>query len=101
MNTTIRTLDALTNIEAGKFEGLIAWYLRETYPHLKGLISTGINDKGKPIACPVDGVKYVAGSPPIYFSVAATTEQQKNLSSKWLGVRNRTGDIEKAAKAFL
>ena len=94
------TSEALAKIEAGKFEQLVAGYLRRQEPELTGLISTGVNEDGETIVCPVDAILYVSGPPPKYISVACTTDIRGKLRGKWLGENTKEGDLPKAAKDF-
>lgn len=94
------TKSALQSIGDGEFETLATWYLRRTNPDLAGLIATGINDEGKPIACRVDGILCVPGSPRRCVAVASTTVERKRLAGKWLGNKEDRGDVEKALEEF-
>lgn len=94
------TKSALQSIGDGEFETLATWYLRRTNPDLAGLIATGINDEGKPIACRVDGILCVPGSPRRCVVVASTTVERKRLAGKWLGNKEDRGDVEKALEEF-
>ncbi len=52
------TADALLRVDAGVFEMLATGYLRRYDPRLGSLITTGINEEGKSIPCPVDAITY-------------------------------------------
>jgi hypothetical protein len=90
------TSQALQNIPDATFELLGAFYLRHRDPQLAGLISTGTNEAGKPIPCPVDGILYVPGNPPRNVKAAYTTTKRERLRGKWLGTNRDQGDLAKA-----
>lgn len=99
------TLEKLAAMDESDFETLVARYLRQRDPQLKGLIQTGINAGGKSIKCPVDGVLYVPGETPVLVYVAATVfEMGGGLRRKWLGgpkgKQPEPGDIKKAEDQF-
>jgi hypothetical protein len=91
------TIDVLQAIGDSDFEVLVAAYLRRADDSLRGLISTGINEDGKPIPCPVDNILYIPGNPPKYVIVHSTTTKKKFLRNKWLGEK---GDLQKAIREF-
>lgn len=90
------TLQALQSIDDGDFEELAIFFIRRRYPEFAGLKATGVNEEGRSIACPVDAIAYIPGSPPSCVALAATTTKYKDLKPKWVGGKNKTGDIEKA-----
>lgn len=99
------TLKKLATIDESDFETLVARYLRQRDPQLKGLIQTGINAEGKSIKCPVDGVLYIPSDPPILVYVAVTVfEMGSGLRRKWLGgpkgKQPEPGDIKRAEDQF-
>jgi hypothetical protein len=89
------TLPRLQKIEQGAFEKLAAGYLSNLDGSLAGVINTGINEDGRTIPCPVDGILFVHGDPPRCVAVAATTIGVNNLRNKWFD--GQTGDVAKAA----
>ncbi|MGH9766346.1 MAG: hypothetical protein ACREAB_02835 [Blastocatellia bacterium] len=93
----------LQNIEPADFETLATGYLRNTKPELRGLIHTGVNDKGAPIKCRVDGVLFIHGKPD-YCVQVAYTKTEGDLRRKWLGgpkgKQHEIGDIAKAHEEF-
>jgi hypothetical protein len=91
------TLRALQDIDDGDFEELAVFFLRHRYPEFTGLKATGVNEKGRSIGCPVDAITYVPGNPPRCVALAATVTELRDLKQKWLGGKNKIGDIEKAA----
>ena len=97
--------------DPGKFERLANSVLREAEPGCRGLVASGLNELGRPIAEPVDGIVFVQGSePPHVIVVQHTTCKRKDLRGKWLRDRNesespsdckmaaKVGDLIKAAK---
>jgi hypothetical protein len=101
----METLEKLAVIKESDFETLVALYMRQRDPQLKGLIQTGINAKGKSIKCQVDGVLYVPSEQPILIHVAVTVfEMGGGLRRKWLGgpqgKKYEVGDIKKAEDEF-
>lgn len=94
------TLQELQAIGDSEFETLVAHYLRRRDRRLVGLIVTGINEEGKPIPCPVDGILYVPGDPPQCITVATTTMARNKLRGKWLGTKDEAGDVWKAVDEF-
>jgi hypothetical protein len=94
----------LASIDDGDFENLVIFYLRQKYPHLKGLIQTGINENGEAIKCKVDGILYVHETDEAV-SVAITVTELNDLTRKWLGGKKgknnyEKGDIVKAGEEF-
>jgi len=96
----MNTLRELQSISDDDFENLVTWYLRRHDASLAGLLATGINEDGKPVSCPVDGVLYIPGDPPRCVAVASTTYLRSRLREKWLGNSQDKGDIQKAADEF-
>jgi len=101
------TAQKLQIIEPTDFETLATSYLRNTKPEMCGLIHTGVNDKGAPIKCRVDGVLFIHGDPAYCVQVAYTkTESGSDLRRKWLGGKKargkppEIGDIAKAHEEF-
>ena len=100
------TAQKLQSIEPTDFETLATSYLRNTKPEMRGLIHTGVNDKGASIKCPVDGVLFIHGDPTYCVQVAYTkTESDSDLRRKWLGGKKakgkpEIGDIAKAHGEF-
>lgn len=91
------TFQKLQSIDDGDFEELAIFFIRRRYPEFSGLKATGVNEKGRSIACPVDGIVHVPGDPPRCVALAATVTNAKDLRRKWLGGKNELGDIKKAA----
>ena len=91
------TLGELGRIEDSKFERLCAGYLRIAVPGMADLIATGINEQGKTIPCPVDGILHLAGPPETCVATAFTAIARGDLRGKWFGTNQKKGDIEKAA----
>lgn len=96
----------LQNVKPTDFETLATSYLRNTKPEMRGLIHTGVNDKGAPIKCRVDGVLFIHCNPAYCVQVAyTTTESGSDLWRKWLGGKKargnpEIGDIAKADEEF-
>lgn len=100
----METLEKLGAIDESDLETLVALYLRQQEPRLRGLIQTGINAEGKPIRCPVDGVLYVPGEQPRLIHIAVTAYEMAGVRRKWLGgsqgQKYEPGDIKKAEDEF-
>ena len=69
MPDEITTQSRLSALDDTDFERLVLRYLEYTRPELRGIASTGQNEEGKPIACPVDGIYYLHGPPPLCVAV--------------------------------
>lgn len=91
---------ALQTIGASEFETVVTYFLRRRDSQLAGLITTGVNEEGKPIPCPVDGILYIPGDQPRCVAVASTTMSRQKLRGKWLGTKDDKGDIKKAEEEF-
>jgi hypothetical protein len=94
------TAQALASFrDTGAFETLATLYIEYSHPELKGLIQTGINEEGKSVPSPVDGIRILRrpGGGHDVVLLAATTTEAKELQRKWLGSTGSVGDVEKAA----
>ncbi len=90
---------ALAAIDDGDFEKLVLRYIADNHPELSGMAMMGLNEDGKPIPCPVDGVNFIPASPsspPVVVFVASTTTARDDLRGKWLRETGKEGDVPKA-----
>ncbi len=94
--TTRIALSEMT--DDGAFEELMTAVLRRASPQFRGLIHTGVNERGQEIPAPVDGFWRIPDSNPALFVFAAhTITAGKELKRKWLsGDVRRPGDLQKA-----
>jgi hypothetical protein len=80
---TIRTLSEMT--DEAKFERLATAVLREAVPEYASLLHPGVNQAGKTIKSPVDGISFVPGAqPPHMITAHHTTAARNSLQKKWL-----------------
>ncbi len=83
LNQTNQKLSTIT--DEGLFELLATAILREDNPIYGSLIHTGVNELGKTIKSPLDGISFVGDSePPHMISVHHTISMLKDLENKWL-----------------
>ena len=95
-------------------ETLASLYLTGDGLSCQGIIQTGINGEGKPVACPIDALRIIPvgdGMQRVALFAATTTADEK-LPRKWLGEDQTTrtgkkrkrvpkiGDVQKAAEEF-
>ena len=82
---TNRTIQALASIsDEGLFERLATTILREDKPLYKSLVQTGVNDDGKTVKAPLDGICFVHGARLHLIAVHHTTSARNELKRKWL-----------------
>ncbi len=80
---TSQALSELT--DEGVFELIATAVLREANPLCAGLVTPGINVKGKTKKGPLDGIAFVQGAdPPHLVAVHHTTTAPRDLKKKWL-----------------
>lgn len=80
-NETRRRLAELT--DAGAFERLATAVLREAEPIYEALVHTGVNEAGRTVHAPLDGVVFVRGAdPPHIVAVHHTTCSRRDLERK-------------------
>ncbi|MGD1862276.1 MAG: hypothetical protein ACFB0E_20195 [Leptolyngbyaceae cyanobacterium] len=91
------TFQKLQSINDGDFEEPAIFFIRRRHREFAGLKATGVNEKGRSIAYPVDGIVHVPGDPSRCVALAATVTDIKDLRRKRLGGKNELGDIKKAA----
>lgn len=102
-NNISQTADKLDFIEPSKFEELSNLII--SFKYGINIISTGLNQEGKPIKCPIDaiGIKKDNGKTEYVF-IEATTTQLEGLEYKWLNKSDeKLGDVIKTyneAKEF-
>jgi len=74
----------LAKLQPPVFEQLASDILRAHSPY-ESLIPVGLNEKGRPVAAPIDGICWIPGtSPPQGVLFAYTASDRKRLRAKWL-----------------
>ena len=82
-NNTRHQLTLIT--DPGQFEKLATAVLREEDDHCRRLVHVGVNEEGKTVRSPVDGIVYISVNDRRHMlAVHHTICGQKNLRGKWL-----------------
>jgi len=99
--------------DEGLFESLMTAILRKSNSKYASIVHTGLNDAGRTVKAPVDGITYETGANPSHLiAVHHTIASRSNLRKKWLhdtstvtprtnkGPTSVDGDLVKTAKIF-
>jgi hypothetical protein len=96
--TTDQALAGIT--DEGLFENLVTAILREANNDYKALCHPGVNEDGRTVKSPLDGICFVQGAnPPLMIAAQHTITKRKELRNKWLN--NPKGDLIKTGELAL